>query len=81
MILYLGKHIPQSPPVNAENFARTFYGPLIDSLSLYDLVKHGSSNISNNASKMPVSGIGTKESPGDISFWLISLGQQKDAFI
>ena len=30
MILYLGKHIPQSPPVNAENFARTFYGPLID---------------------------------------------------
>ena len=85
MILYLGKHIPQSPPVNAENFARTFYGPLIDSLSsmlhLYDLLSHDSSNISNNASKMPVSGMGTRESPGHISLWLISLGQQKDAFI
>ena len=85
MILYLGKHIPQSPPVNAENFARTFYGPLIESLSsmlhLYDLLSHDSSNISNNASKMPVSGMGTRESPGHISLWLISLGQQKDAFI
>ena len=79
MILYLGKHIPQSLSVNAENFARTFYGPLIDSLSsmlhLYDLLSHDSSNISNNASKMPVSGMGTRESPGHISLWLISLGQ------
>ena len=85
MILYLGKNIPQSPPVNAENFASTFYGPLIESLSsmlhLYDLLSHDSSNISNNASKMPVSGMGTRESPGHISLWLISLGQQKDAFI
>ena len=49
MILYLGKHIPQSPPLNAENFARTFYGPLIDSLismlHLYDQLSHDSSNI------------------------------------
>ena len=85
MTLYLGRHnIPQSPPVNAENFARTFYGPLIDSfcsmLHLYDLLSHDSSNVSNNASKMPVPGMGTRESPGHISLWLISLGQQKDAF-
>ena len=82
VVLYLEKHTPQSPPVNAENFARTFYGPLIESLSsmlhLYDLLSHDSSNISNNASKMPVSGMGTRESPGHTSLWLIS---QKDAFI
>ena len=33
MILYLAKHISQSHPVNAENFARIFYGHLTDSLS------------------------------------------------
>ena len=46
MILYLGKNIPQSPPVNAENFARTSYSPLIYSLNsmlhLCDLLSHDS---------------------------------------
>ena len=49
----------------AENFARTFYGPLIDSLSsMLHLLKHDSSNVSNNASKMPVPGMCTRESQG-----------------
>ena len=28
---------------------------------------------------MPVSGYGTRESPGHIALWLISLGSQKEA--
>ena len=54
----------------AENFARTFYGPLIDSLSsMLHLLAHDSSNVSNNASKMPVPGMCTRESPGHM-IWL-----------
>ena len=83
LILFLGKGIPQSPPVNTENFSKLFYIPLIKSLNdmlhLYDLLSEETSNTSNNKSKMPVSGYGTRETPGHIALWLISLGSQKEA--
>ena len=83
LILFLGKSIPQSPPVNTENFSRLFYIPLIKSLNdmlhLYALLSEDISNTSNNKLRMPVSGYGTRESPGHIALWLISLGTQKEA--
>ena len=47
-------------------------------LHLYDLLSEETSNTSNNKSKMPVSGYGTRETPGHIALWLISLGSQKE---
>ena len=83
LILFLGKTIPQSPPVNTENFSRFFYILLIKSLNdmlhLYALLSEDTSNTSNNQMKMPISGYGTLESPGHIALWLISLGSQKQA--
>ena len=70
LILFLGKGIPQSPPVNTENFSKLFYIPLIKSLNdmlhLYDLLSEETSNTSNNKSKMPVSGYGTSDTPDHI---------------
>ena len=64
-------------------FSKIFYIALIKSLNdmlhLYDLLSEETSNISNNKSKMPVSGYGTREIPGHIVLWLISLGSQKEA--
>ena len=81
-ILFLGKGIPQSSPVNTENFSKFFYIPLIKTFNdmphLYDLLSEETSNTSNNKSKMPVSGYGTRETPGHIALWLISLGSQKE---
>ena len=78
LILFLGKGIPQSPPVNSENFSKLFYIPLIKSLNdvvhLHALLSEETSNTSNNKMKMPPSGYGTRESPGHIALWLISLG-------
>ena len=56
LILFLGKGIPQSPPVNTENFSRLFCIPLIKSLNdmlhLYALLSEDTSNTSNNRMKM-----------------------------
>ena len=39
LILFLGKDIPQSPPVNPDNFSKLFYGPkrICNSYVLYSL--------------------------------------------
>ena len=85
LILFLGKSIPQSPDINTDNFSKLFYGPLMrslnDLLSLHNLLLEETSKLSNNADKMPVSTYGTKDSPGHISLWIISLGTQKDAIL
>ena len=85
LILFLGKGIPQSPPINTDNFSKDFYAPLMKSLTdlvnLYELLSAETSNLSNNKSKIPVPGYGTKDSPGQISLWLISLGSQKDSVL
>ena len=85
LILFLGKGIPQSPDINTENFSKIFYGPLMrslnDLLSLYNLLSEETSKLSNNAAKMPVGTYGTKDSPGHISLWIISLGSQKDSIL
>jgi hypothetical protein len=85
LIFYLGKDIPQSPGINADNFSKLFYTPMIRSINdlynIYTLLSEETSNLSNNAAKMPIETYGTKESPGHIQLWLISLGDQKDAML
>ena len=82
LILFLGEDIPQSPPVNTDNFSKLFYGPMVKSLTdlqqLCSLLSADTSPYSNNISKVPVPGYGTKDSPGQIQIWVISLGSQKD---
>jgi hypothetical protein len=83
LVLFLGKGIPQTPIINAENFSKHFYAPLMKSLNdllhLNDLLSADTTNHSDNKSKIPVIGYGTKESPGQIALWLIALGNQKDS--
>ena len=82
LVLFLGKSIPQSPPMNTDNF-KSFYPQLMKTLNdlvhLQDLFSEETSKFSNNTAKMPPTGYGTKESPGHIALWLISLGSQKDS--
>lgn len=85
LILFLREDIPQSPPVNPDNFSKLFYGPMVKSLTdlqqLCALLSADTSPYSNNLAKMPVPGYGTKESPGQIQIWIISLGSQKEAIL
>ena len=85
LILFLGKDIPQSPPVNPDNFSKLFYGPMVKSLTdlqqSCSLLSADTSPYSNNISKIPVPGYGTKDSPGQIQIWAISLGSQKDSIL
>ena len=85
LVHFLGKNIPQSPSVNAENFSKFFYCHLMDSLMsmvhLYSTLSQETSSLNTNESKMPAAGMGTKESPGRIALWLISLGIQKDRIL
>ena len=85
IVIFLGKGIPQTPPINTDNFSSSFYAPLMKSLNdllhLYDLMSPETSNHSANKSKIPVPGYGTRDSPGQIALWLISLGAQKEAVL
>ena len=85
LVLFLGKGIPQTPSISTDNFSSTFYAPLMKSLNdllhLNDLMSEETSNHSGNKSKMPVPGYGTKDSPGQIALWLISLGTQKESIL
>ena len=54
---------------------------LNDLLHLYDLKSPETSNYSANKSKIPVPCYGTRDSPGQIALWLISLGAQKEAVL
>lgn len=85
LILYLCKDIPEEPAINTDNFSKIFYGPMIRSLNdlynIYTLLSEETSNLSNNAAKMPGSLYGTKDSPGHIQLWIISLGNQKEAIL
>ena len=83
LVLFLGKGIPQTPSISTDNFSSLFYAPLIKSLNdllhLNDLMSEETSNHSHNMSKIPVPGYGTRDSPGQIALWLISLGTQKES--
>ena len=85
LVNFLGKGIPQSPDINSDNFNKFFYVPLMkslnDLLNLHDLLSTDTSNHSNNASKMPSITYGTRDSPGHVALWIISLGTQKDAIL
>ena len=83
LVLFLGKGIPQSPPMSTDNFVKLFYAPLMKSINvliqLHDLLSEETSKFTNNKARMPPTGYGTKEKPGHIALWLISLGSQKDS--
>jgi hypothetical protein len=85
IVIFLGKGIPQTPSISTDNFSSLFYAPLMKSLNdllhLYDLMSQETSNHSVNVSKIPVPGYGTRDSPGQIALWLISLGTQKDSIL
>ena len=85
LVLFLGKGIPQTPSISTDNFSSMFYAPLMKSLNdlihLNDLMSQETSNHSVNKSKIPVPGYGTRDSPGQIALWLISLGSQKDSVL
>lgn len=85
LVRLLVKAIPQFPEINAENFAKSYFDPLMrslqDLLHLHDLLSADTSNFSNNASKMPSTSYGTKENPGHMQLWIISLRCHKDAIL
>ena len=83
LMLFLGKRTPQTPIVNTQNFSKLFYITLVKSLNdilhLHALLSEETSNTSNNKLKMPVSEYDTRDSPGHLSIWFISLGTQKQS--
>ena len=85
LILSLGDVIPPTPLVNTEKFSKLFYIPLVKSLNdilhVHALLCEETSNTSRNKLKMTVSRYGTRNSPGHISLWLASLGNQKEAIL
>ena len=54
---------------------------LTDLKHLCSLLSADTSPYSNTISKIPVPGYGTKDSPGQIQIWAISLGSQKDSIL
>ena len=85
LVVLLFNSVPQLTEINVENFSRLYFDPLMktlqDLLHLHDLLSVETSNFSNNASKMPPTFYGTKENPGHIQLWIISLGSHKDAIL
>jgi hypothetical protein len=85
LVHFIGKNIPQSPDMNTDNFNKIFYVPLMkslnDVLNLHDLLSADTSRHSNNAAKMPPITYGTRDTPGHIALWILSLGNQKDAVL
>ena len=85
LVVLLFNAVPQSTDITVENFSKIFFEPLMKSLQdllhLHDLLSADTSNFSNNASKMPPTCYGTKENPGHIQLWIISLGSHKDAIL
>jgi hypothetical protein len=85
LVVLLFKSVPQLTDINVDNFSKLYFDPLMktlqDLLHLHDLLSVETSNFSNNASKMPPTFYGTKENPGHIQLWIISLGAHKDAIL
>ena len=84
-IMFLSIAIPQKFKVNADNFSRDFYEPMMKSLHDLDhlsaLFMKDSSIRTQNKATVPVEGFGTRDNPGLIQVWILSLGIQKDAFL
>ena len=83
LVVLLFNSVPQLTEINVDNFSKLYFDPLMktlqDLLHLHDLLSVETSNFSNNASKMPPTFYGTKENPGHIQLWIISLGSHKGA--
>ena len=84
-IMFLSISIPQKFKVNADNFSKDFYEPMMQSLHDLDhlsaLFMKDSSIRSQNRSTVPVESFGTRENPGLIQVWILSLGIQKESIL
>ena len=84
-MMFLSIAIPQKFKVNADNFSRDFYKPMMKSLRDLDhlsaLFMKDSSIRTQNKATVPVEGSGTRDNPGLIQVWILSLGIQKKAFL
>ena len=56
-------------------------GSLMSMVHLYSTLSQETSSLNTTKTKMPAAGMGTKESPGHIALWFISLGIQKDRIL
>jgi hypothetical protein len=85
LVLFLGKCIPQSPIINSENFQPLYYSlfmkSLSDMLGLYEIMSRDTTSFTINKHKMPTQEYGSRDSPGHIQCWLISLGVHKEAML
>ena len=84
-IMTLSVAIPRKFKVNADNFSRDFYEPLMKSLHDLDylsalFMKDSSIRIQNKAT-VPVEGFGTRDNPRLIQVWILSLSIVKEAFL
>ena len=83
--MFLSVAVPQKFKVNADNFSKDFYEPMIKSLHDLDhlsaLFKKDSSIRTQNKATVPVEDFGTSDYPGLIQVWILSLGIQKEAFL
>ena len=81
-IMFLSVAIPQKFKVNAH---RDFYEPMMKSLHDLDhlsaLFMKDSSIRTQNKATVPVEGFETRDNPGLIQVWILSLGIQKEAFL
>ena len=77
--------ILQKFKVNADNFSRDFYEPMVKSLHDLDhlsaLFMKDSSIRTQNKATVQVEGFGTRDTPGFIQVWILSLGIQKETFL
>ena len=84
-IIFLSVAIPQKFKINADNFSRDFYEPMMKSLHDLDhlsaLFMKDSSIRTQNKATVQVEGFGTRDNPGLIQVWILSLGIQKGSFL
>ena len=82
-IMFLSISIPQKFKVNADNFSKNFYEPIMQ--SFHDL-DHLSAQFvkdsyvrSQNRSTVPVESFSTREKSGLLQVWILSLGIQEES--
>ena len=80
-IMFLSVAIPQKFKINADNFYEPMMKLLHDLDHLFALFMKDSSILTQNKATVPVEGFGTRDNPGLIQVWILSLGIQKEAFL
>ena len=82
-IMFLSISIPQKFKVNADNFSKNFYEPIMQSFHDLDHLSaqfaKDSSVRSQNRSTVPVESFSTREKSGLLQVWILSLGIQEES--